>query len=207
MPTKRQLQAMETRQKLIDAGQRLLNEKGYDAMTIGDITEACGVAKGTFYVYFKSKGQLLGALQYEPYLALDEGFENGTGPIAEDVAAYMTGWIDYFSQFSPHFAASWLGHTDNDNPELLEDYKDEYSAESDVALARIARIERRIRRAVAEGELIEGCPAHEIAFSIATRLYGLCVWHSLSRGTVDIREGARKEAALVSRLLEMYRAQ
>lgn len=204
-PTKRDLQAAQTKQRLIEVGQRLLSEKGYDAVTIGDITKACGVSKGTFYVYFKSKEQLLGTLQYAPYLELDEKVSKDTSPVAHSIRVYITSWIDYFSQYSPHFAASWLGHTDNDNLDLLEDYKDQYGSESAVASARIDKIKMRLDRAVTTGELVDACPTRAISFSIATRCYGLCVWHSLSKGETDIRRGARIEAALIERLLRSYR--
>jgi len=37
-------------------------EKGFHEAKISDITDRAGVAKGTFYLYFKSKEQLFGAL-------------------------------------------------------------------------------------------------------------------------------------------------
>ena len=207
MANKRKEQAAHTRQMLIETGQRLLSEKGYDAVTISDITEACGVAKGTFYVYFKSKDQLLGTLQYEPYLALDDALAHDDSPVAEGIATYMTGWIDYFSGYSPHFAASWLGHTNNDNLDLLEDYKEHYDSEHGVAAARVDKLQARLDRAIEQGELTSNCPTRQVAFSIATRLYGLCVWHSLSKGTANIKERVREETELVRALLASYAPQ
>ena len=51
------------RQELMDAAVRVFAEKGIARTTVSDITEAAGVAKGTFYLYFTSKEQLLGALK------------------------------------------------------------------------------------------------------------------------------------------------
>ena len=53
--TKRQEQALKTRQKILDAVFELLLKNEYDNLNIDDITNHCGVAKGTFYVYFKHK--------------------------------------------------------------------------------------------------------------------------------------------------------
>lgn len=50
------------KQELLDIGQRLFAERGYETTTISAILEAAGVAKGTFYHYFKSKEDLLDAL-------------------------------------------------------------------------------------------------------------------------------------------------
>ena len=52
---KRQKSAVETKRKLISAGLELIKEKGFDAINVEDITKKAGVAKGTFYLYFKDK--------------------------------------------------------------------------------------------------------------------------------------------------------
>ena len=51
------------RRDLLDAGERIILQKGSAATTVDDITRAAGVAKGTFYLYFKSKEDLLEALR------------------------------------------------------------------------------------------------------------------------------------------------
>jgi AcrR family transcriptional regulator len=53
----------DRRQDLLDAGVRVMREKGISATTIADIAQAGGVAKGTFYLYFRSKEHLLAALR------------------------------------------------------------------------------------------------------------------------------------------------
>lgn len=51
------------RQDLLGAARRVLANKGLVGATVSDITEAAGVAKGTFYLYFESKEALVGALK------------------------------------------------------------------------------------------------------------------------------------------------
>lgn len=51
------------RQELMDAAVRVFIDKGIARTTVSDITQAAGVAKGTFYLYFTSKENLLGALK------------------------------------------------------------------------------------------------------------------------------------------------
>lgn len=55
--------ADERRTELLDAGQAVFVEKGITTATLDDITRRAGVAKGTFYLYFRSKEELVGALQ------------------------------------------------------------------------------------------------------------------------------------------------
>ncbi|WP_053437406.1 TetR/AcrR family transcriptional regulator [Sporosarcina globispora] len=48
-----------TKKKVIDSAFRLLAYKGYDAMSIDDIMKGAGKTKGSFYVHFKNKEDLL----------------------------------------------------------------------------------------------------------------------------------------------------
>ena len=56
---KRQVNAQITRQKLIDSVKELLKTKPFDKINVASITQYAGVAKGTFYVYFKRKEDIL----------------------------------------------------------------------------------------------------------------------------------------------------
>jgi AcrR family transcriptional regulator len=57
--------ADERREDLLAAARRVFAEKGLPNATISDVTEAAGVAKGTFYLHFDSKEALLGALKQQ----------------------------------------------------------------------------------------------------------------------------------------------
>ena len=52
----------ERRHELIACAQQLFYSKGYERTTVGDIVDALGVAKGTFYYYFDSKLAILEAM-------------------------------------------------------------------------------------------------------------------------------------------------
>src|SRR6266542_5759403 len=61
---KRVLKSPEDRRaEILDAAVKVFGEKGVSKATVSDIAEAAGVAKGTVYLYFGSKEQLLGALR------------------------------------------------------------------------------------------------------------------------------------------------
>lgn len=53
----------DRRRDLLDAAERSFAERGVHATTVAEITRAAGVAKGTFYLYFDSREQLLGAVK------------------------------------------------------------------------------------------------------------------------------------------------
>ncbi len=49
----------ETKEKLIQAGKSIISRKGFRNARVSDITTEAGVAHGTFYLYFKTKEELL----------------------------------------------------------------------------------------------------------------------------------------------------
>jgi AcrR family transcriptional regulator len=52
-------QAVDRRERIIDNATELFAAKGYHGTTIDEIVQATGIAKGTFYIYFDSKEELL----------------------------------------------------------------------------------------------------------------------------------------------------
>jgi len=61
-----------TREKLVFAAMELFAKKGFDKTTVDEIVAKAGVAKGTFYLYFKSKDDLIKELAFEvmPIMAM-----------------------------------------------------------------------------------------------------------------------------------------
>src|ERR671936_300630 len=51
-------QGIRTRGTLLRAGRRVIEERGYHAARINDITDAAQVSVGTFYTHFQSKKDL-----------------------------------------------------------------------------------------------------------------------------------------------------
>ncbi|MCC3144384.1 TetR/AcrR family transcriptional regulator [Halanaerobium sp. Z-7514] len=63
----------ERREEIMDAAVEIFACKGYYNTKIADIVEAVGIAKGTFYLYFKSKKALFLALIKKQRNFIEEG--------------------------------------------------------------------------------------------------------------------------------------
>jgi AcrR family transcriptional regulator len=63
--TLQQERSRATRQAIIDAAEKLWGERGFDAVSVEEICQEAGVAKGTFYFYFPRKEHLLVILRYD----------------------------------------------------------------------------------------------------------------------------------------------
>ena len=76
----KQLRARRSRDRMLDAGQRLVAERPFDALSVADIARAAGCSVGAFYLRFRDKDAFFNALiaQY-----LSEGR-------AETLALYAT---------------------------------------------------------------------------------------------------------------------
>lgn len=79
---KRQLQAMETKKRLLSCAYELFREKGYNAVTVDDIINKANSSKGGFYTHFESKEALLFSMApmadetYSTFLKMDIKAEN-----------------------------------------------------------------------------------------------------------------------------------
>ncbi|WNQ09447.1 TetR/AcrR family transcriptional regulator [Paenibacillus aurantius] len=65
----RETRKARTREDIVRRAVELFKRKGYDQVTVEEITTACGIAKGTFFNYFPRKEHLLLHLS-ETYLPL-----------------------------------------------------------------------------------------------------------------------------------------
>jgi len=61
-PTKKELVTAFRTREITAAARRLMQGRGVDAVTMEEIAAAAGVAKGTLYLYFQSKDELIQAL-------------------------------------------------------------------------------------------------------------------------------------------------
>lgn len=69
---KRQRQAQNTKEKIFKIATKLIEEKGYNNVTVSKICEESGIAKGTFYHHFNSKKDII----IKTYQATDTYFKD-----------------------------------------------------------------------------------------------------------------------------------
>lgn len=73
------LRVRKTRAKIKRALIETINEKGFGNLTVSDITERAGINRGTFYIHYKGKQDLLEQLEGAIYSDIIQLFhDNGT---------------------------------------------------------------------------------------------------------------------------------
>ena len=93
--TLRDEQKENTRHKLLAAARRLFGEKGYGSTTIDDIVEAAGASRGTYYLYFKNKGEIVTELA-EEYTAATEALLPELAALADPSRAHLRSWLSKY---------------------------------------------------------------------------------------------------------------
>ncbi len=96
--TNRQLQALETKKKLLDVSIKMIQKYGYDTVTIQQICEEAGVSVGAFYHHFQSKAGIVVA----SYARCDDYFENEVhGKLSnETYIDQIVAYIGYQAQYA-----------------------------------------------------------------------------------------------------------
>jgi TetR/AcrR family transcriptional regulator, fatty acid metabolism regulator protein len=90
---KRQLQAEETKEKIFNIAIEEFKNKGYENVTIQDICTKCGISKGTFYVHYISKDDIVRKSyrqSYDEYLLKELELYNQEYPNATPVERLYT---------------------------------------------------------------------------------------------------------------------
>jgi AcrR family transcriptional regulator len=95
--TSRQLQAIETKDKICEAGINLMQKHGFDNVTIEEISKEVGVSVGAIYHYYKSKNEIM----YDIYKQADEFFEK---IVADKIKGYSSKEkiIKYFGYYGTY---------------------------------------------------------------------------------------------------------
>lgn len=150
--SKRQAQAAATQEQLLDAARRVFATRGYQAATVGAITQAANTAHGTFYLYFRNKEdafrRVMEEITGELYAESQAPWQ--PGDTRASVRAALQGFLEVFvrhrdlwrcmlegSFTTPTIEAAWL----------------------DIRRAFVERTARHLRQLRDEGEIRDLDPA------------------------------------------------
>ena len=200
--TKRQKNAIEKSNRILEAGIKLLDERGYDAVTISDIVEAADVSLGTFYHYFHSKDDLFFRHSQVDSIKLDKKLNNliDGDSFSERFRKYLKGYFLIMSNNSVNFLSYWLGHTGANQGGLREYYMDADTA-VDVGSQHMAAISEYLQSGVVNGNLAKDAPVDVLAQTIYSSMIGMMVIKCITNDGVDLEKWADEFHQVVFDLL------
>ena len=112
-----------TRQRLLDAAESIFAELGYHEASIVKITEAAGVAQGTFYLYFASKQEIFEELVRDLNRRVRHAMAAGAERGRTRREAELLGFRGYFEFIAEHGALyRIIRQAEFVSPETLHDH-------------------------------------------------------------------------------------
>ena len=155
-------------QELLDAALDLFVERGFAATRSEDVAARAGVSKGTLYLYYPSKEELLKAVvRHNVVNQIAEGVDIARqfeGPSAELLAMMLRLWWERIGETRASGIIKLMTSEVRNFPEVAQFYVDEVIAPSNQLLATI------IERGIARGEFRTGLNVPEVVHAIVAPL-------------------------------------
>lgn len=183
---KRQLSAQTTRRKLITAGLELIKEKGFDAINVEDITRKAGVAKGSFYTYFKRKEDIVLDISRTPFGEIAEELQNMKKmELIERLTHYFHRFMECVESCGINVCRQWT--KDVLDPNNVPDNKDGQKWKYDFEM-----LKGILEDAISNGELKKDTPVELLTHIIISELYGMMTCWCMSDGKFEPLEWTHK---------------
>ena len=178
--TKRQQQAIETRNSIYNAAFELMDADGFENITIVEISEKAGVSVGSFYHYFKSKHDILAEIFHKA----DEYFtDHVEGRLRSETArGRIIEYFDHYAQFNIL--------TSVETTRQLFNPKVEYFTEKNRPMPAI--LEKILNDGIDAGEIAAGSGAGETVRMLFVFARGVVFDWSLHHGDYDLRDTMRR---------------
>lgn len=165
-----------TKEKLLDAGLKLVMEKGFNKISVEDITKTAGVAKGSFYTYFKRKEDLVQEINRNATAqVIDAVHALGNADIEEKLELYVVRFVTSVQNNDIQICRQWLCNMIN-SPDIV-DAKDKEKLEHDTKDLRAL-----LKEEIAAGNLRKKTPVGLVANLLMCQIYGMLACWCMSNG-------------------------
>ncbi len=183
---KRQLCAQETKRKLISTALELLKEKGFDAINVEDITKKAGVAKGTFYTYFKRKEDIVLDISRVPFGEIAQELQKMSDlKLIDKLTHYFHRFMECVESCGINTCRQWT--RDVLDPNNVPENKDGQKWKYDYEMLRDI-----LANAVNTGELKKDTPVELLAHVLICELYGMMTCWCMSDGKFEPLDWTQK---------------
>ena len=179
--TSRQQTAAKNREKHVNEAKEIICEKGLTNTSIDEITERCGVAKGTFYTYFKRKEDIVFELSRGMFDEILDNAKKYEGTFLDKLENYMVNFSGYIEKSSPKLCQEWIKNVVV--PEWIGSEADKGKLQKD-----IAAVHDLLQFGVDSGALRSDTPAEQLALVITDLLYGQMLCWCMSNGAYSFEQ-------------------
>lgn len=185
--TKREEEALNTKNKIIESAKKVVNEKGIKNTSIEDITKDADVAKGTFYTYFKSKEDILKELVCKDEFEYNTDFLNE--PLKKKISIFNQNTQSRIQSSGIKICRSWIANNTNNDSQLNYD---------------LNIIRNIIKSSIKDGELDETIDVERYSNLIVNINYGQMLNWCMTDGKYNPTKDVDKTADMIIDLFKKY---
>lgn len=176
--------AIRTRGRILQAARDLINSRGFDAVSVEEITAEAGVAKGTFYHYFQTKEELVKVLSEERFQGLLKETLAMEGTLEDRLNFYFRELIRDGDRTGVHLVRRWI--RDLMDPAVF----DEENLRP--LTGGMKDVEAILQSAKERGELIPETPVVKLSRLFMGHLYGTIMVWCMVNGAFTLQSVADK---------------
>lgn len=176
-----------TKRQLLEAGLKMLLERGYNDLGVQGLLEATGTPKGSFYHHFQSKEdfalQLVDLYMVEVHAGLEACLSDDSRPPLERVRSFFEGTLEKYR--SDGYLGCMLGGLGQE----LAGVSNVFRERIDACLSTIGeQVALCLVSAKARGELPEGTDPHQLAMLLVNCWEGAALRSRLRRSADPLKE-------------------
>src|SRR5918993_1636945 len=147
-------EAQETRNRILDAAERVFSERGVSHTSLEDLAKAAGVTRGAIYWHFRNKSDLFTAMVSRVVLPIEDIAADGVAEDTEDPLALLKERaVKALKRTATDPQVQRVFDIVTHKCEYLEDMADVRKRISDLKSGCIERTERTIRNAIKRSQL------------------------------------------------------
>ncbi len=176
---KRQQSAINTKKKLIQAALKLLKENGLSSINVEEITKEAGVAKGTFYVYFKRKEDIISEYSRYPFKEIDDELKNMQDTnLIDKLTYYFNRFMQCVEEPGINICREWI-------KAVIDPNNTQNSQDSGKWIYDFEMLKEILQNAVQNNELKKNTPVELLTHMIISQLYGMMTCWCMSDGEFE----------------------
>lgn len=178
----RTLQAIRTKKKIFNTSVTLINERGFENVTVDDICKACGLSKGAFYHHFNSKLDIISGIETMLNASINEAMEECADvKIRTRVLVFSNSLLSIVDKTGLEFTRQRTKYV------VGGDYINESGSDTFSNYSRL-KLRELLETAVEKGELAEKTPVNIITETIMTLLSGLIADWCIFNGAYSLTD-------------------
>lgn len=192
---KRQQSAQNTKEKLIQAALKLLKKNGLQSINVEEITKEAGVAKGTFYVYFKRKEDIISEYSRYPFQEIADELKNMDDKnIVTKLTHYFYRFMECVENPSINICREWI-------KSVIDPNDTKNSQDSGKWVYDFEMLKEILTNAVQNNELKKDTPVELLTHIIISQLYGMMTCWCMSAGKFEPLEWTNRFCELQLNLI------